>query len=77
MRNQPAKIAFVLPNFFVGGAERVMITVANNLDRAQFQPMIIAFDDKGPLRELVAADIEIISLHSSRISHGGSALQAR
>ena len=73
MRNQPAKIAFVLPNFFAGGAERVMITVANNLDRAQFQPMIIAFDDKGPLRELVAADIEIISLHSSRISHGGSA----
>lgn len=73
MSNQPAKIAFVLPNFFAGGAERVMITVANNLDRAQFHPVIIAFDDKGPLRELVAADIEIIPLYSSRISDGGSA----
>ncbi len=73
MSNQPAKIAFVLPNFFAGGAERVMITVANNLDRAQFKPIIIVFNHEGPLRDLVAADIEVVSLGASRISHGARA----
>lgn len=70
MSNQPASIAFVLPNFFAGGAERVMITVANHLDRAQFKPIVIVFNNEGPLRNLVAADIEVVCLGTSRISHG-------
>lgn len=59
------KIAFVLPNFQAGGAERVMITVANHLDRARFQPVFIVCRDYGPLRGMVAADTLVISLNRS------------
>ena len=67
------RIAFVLPNFQAGGAERVMVTVANHLDRIRFQPVIIVFNDVGPLRDIVAGDIEIISLNAERVSRGGFA----
>ena len=67
------KIAFVLPNFNAGGAERVMITVANHLDRKCFDPLIIVFDDSGPLRHLVNQDIPVTSLGVVRISRGLSA----
>lgn len=73
MRNNIPRIAFVLPNFQAGGAERVMATVANHLDRRRFQPLIIVFHDHGPLREIVAQDIEIISLDHERVSRGAFA----
>ncbi len=56
------KIAFILPNFQAGGAERVMITVANHLDRTRFQPVLIVCGDYGPLRTMVSPGTEIISL---------------
>lgn len=59
------KIAFVLPNFQAGGAERVMITIANHLDRARFRPVFIVCGDYGPLRGMVAADTPVISLDRS------------
>ncbi|QQG36335.1 MAG: glycosyltransferase [Micavibrio aeruginosavorus] len=64
------KVAFILPNFNAGGAERVMITVANHLDRRMFDPLIIAFDDSGPLRSLVNSDVRIVALGASRVSRG-------
>lgn len=56
------KIAFILPNFQAGGAERVMITIANHLDRARFQPVLIVCGDYGPLRDMVLPGTQIISL---------------
>lgn len=58
------KIAFILPNFQAGGAERVLITIANQLDRSKFQPLLIVLEDVGPLRALLAADIEVIALNT-------------
>ncbi len=57
------KIAFILPNFQAGGAERVMITVANHLDRARFQPVLIVCGDYGPLRDMVLPGTPIIALN--------------
>lgn len=59
------KIAFILPNFQAGGAERVMVTVANHIDRTQFQPVLIVCADSGPLRAMVSSDIEVVSLGKS------------
>lgn len=70
MRFPVRKIAFVLPNFQAGGAERVMITIANHLDRTRFQPVLIVFDEKGPLRSLAAADIPIYGLKAPRVRSG-------
>ena len=64
------KIAFILPNFQAGGAERVMITVANHLDRQLFQPIIVVFDNHGALRDLIAPDVPIINLSVAHISLG-------
>ena len=70
MIQSAAIIAFVLPNFNAGGAERVMITVANHLDRGRFKPVLIVFDDTGPLRDIVAPDVEVINLHCPRVREG-------
>lgn len=73
MRNPIQKIAFVLPNFYAGGAERVLLTIANHLNRKHFQPLIIIFEDSGPLRDMVFSDIQIISLKSRRVGRGAFA----
>lgn len=64
------KIAFILPNFNAGGAERVMITIANHLDRQRFAPAMIVFDAGGPLGTLVAEDIPVTILGVGRVSRG-------
>jgi glycosyltransferase involved in cell wall biosynthesis len=70
MSNSVRKIVFVLPNFQAGGAERVMVTVANHIDRQKFQPVIIVFDNQGPLRDIVATDVPVISLNVARVRQG-------
>lgn len=61
------RIVFVLPSFAGGGAERVMISLANGLDRSRFSPSMILLDAEGPLRELVAEDIAIVNLGRKRL----------
>jgi glycosyltransferase involved in cell wall biosynthesis len=53
------KTVFLLPAFVAGGAERVIITLMNNLDRARFAPELVAVRAEGPLRALVAPDIPV------------------
>jgi glycosyltransferase involved in cell wall biosynthesis len=61
------RVAFVLPSFAGGGAERVMITVANALDRAAFTARLIVLDGSGPLAELVARDVPVTVLARPRL----------
>lgn len=56
------KIVFVVPSFAGGGAERVMIALANRCDRELFSPSILALDETGPLRKEVSNDVQVISL---------------
>ena len=63
------KIIFVLPSFAGGGAERVMISLANALNRSRFAPSIIVLDSDGPLRASVASDITIVDLGQKRLRH--------
>jgi glycosyltransferase involved in cell wall biosynthesis len=60
-------VAFVLPSFAGGGAERVMLALLVGLDRARFTPSLIAFDAHGPLRALVPADIALHDLKRGRL----------
>jgi glycosyltransferase involved in cell wall biosynthesis len=62
--HQPVKVAFTLPSFAAGGAERVLITLMNGLDRSRFDPALICLNKDGPLRTLVADDIPIHSDHN-------------
>ena len=61
------KVAFILPSFAGGGAQRVLINFAMQLDRSRFAPVFIVFEETGPWRALVGPDVKIISLNQSRL----------
>ena len=67
--SKPRKTVFILPALTAGGAERVLITLMNGLDRNQFTPEFITINEQGPLRDLVAPDIPFHALGSGRVSH--------
>lgn len=71
---QPKKVAFVLPRLGAGGAERVLITLMNNLDRREFSPTLIAVTAEGELRSWVSPSINVIDLKTARVSMGMFAL---
>ncbi|HPD82919.1 MAG: glycosyltransferase [Alphaproteobacteria bacterium] len=58
-KHGPKKIMFVLPALSAGGAERVLITLMNEIDRKRFIPEFIALRKNGPLKKLIADDITI------------------
>jgi glycosyltransferase involved in cell wall biosynthesis len=61
------RIAFVLPSFAGGGAERVLLTLARTLDRSAFAPEIIVLDGVGPWAALVPSWMRVTNLGRSRI----------
>lgn len=64
------KVAFVLPSLAAGGAERVLITLMNRLDRARFAPEFVTLNDDGPMGEWIAEGIPRHSLHDRRLRNG-------
>ncbi len=71
----PQRVTFVLPDFEAGGAQRVVVAVANALDRKRFAPSILALDARGPWRALVASDVPVTGLGHARLRHGLGALR--
>lgn len=62
MDHQKPKIVFVLPALTAGGAERVLITLMNGLDRDRFEPVFITVCNKGPLKDLIDPGIAFHAL---------------
>lgn len=75
MQQTATPVTFVLPDFEAGGAQRVIVAIANALDRTRFVPSLLVLDERGPWRELVAGDIEVTDLGRARLRHGISALR--
>ncbi len=69
-RRAGKRVTFVLPDFEAGGAQRVIVAVANALDRARFSPSILALDERGPWRALVAEDVPVTGLGRARLRQG-------
>jgi glycosyltransferase involved in cell wall biosynthesis len=63
------RIAFVLPDFGGGGAEKVTMTLLRCLDRERFAPELVVFSGDGPLSEFVPADIVPRDLARARLRH--------
>ena len=51
------KVLFILPTLEAGGAERILVTLMNNVSRDQFDPNFLALNDSGPIKEWLADDI--------------------
>lgn len=56
------RILFFLPNFSAGGAERVLLTLMNGVDRDIFDPVLLVIRGNGALRSLVNPEIPLIDL---------------
>ena len=65
---RPIKVLFILPTLHAGGAERVLITLMNFLNREQFEPVFVAINNEGPLRNLISKDIQFHSLDGKKVS---------
>lgn len=65
--NIPKSVAFVLPSFAGGGAQRVLLTFASQLDRAAFAPVMIVLEAVGPWMSLVPPDMRVISIDRPRL----------
>lgn len=67
--NPPKKIYFLLPGLTFGGAERVIFTLCNYLDRTQFKPTLVLFNQEGMPLNLLNSDVEVIDLKIDRIRY--------
>ncbi len=67
MQNVKLKIVFILPSLSAGGAERVLITLMNGLNRDHFNPVFINVISKGSLGNLIDPAINRYELNSSGV----------
>ncbi|MFA7616146.1 MAG: glycosyltransferase [Weeksellaceae bacterium] len=57
----------MLPGLTFGGAERVIFTLCNELNRDRFEPVLVLFSKEGMPIEFLKADVKVIDLKISRI----------
>ncbi len=50
---QRSKIVFVLPALVSGGAERVLITLMNGIDKDKYEPVFLSINNEGELKYLI------------------------
>ena len=61
-------ILFVLPSAQCGGAEKVIINIANNINTSTYRATLLFVDDEGPLIDQVNNHTSIYSLKKKRVS---------
>ncbi|WP_313386135.1 glycosyltransferase [Chishuiella sp.] len=62
-------ILFILPDLNQGGAERVITTLCNELNRELFKPKLVLFKKEGFYLNNLKDDVEIYELNVSRIRY--------
>ena len=68
-KDQRLNIIFILPDLEMGGAERIVTTLANHLPREKFVPKIMLLRKEGGYLEFLKDDVEVIDLKTPRIRH--------
>jgi len=61
------KIVFVLPRLGGGGAQRVIATLLNNLDKEKYEIFLVLFDSKGDYQEYLSSYVKVINLNTKRL----------
>lgn len=60
-------ILFILPDLNMGGAERIITLLINNLDKNKFIPKLLLMRKEGYYLEVLDKNIEIIDIKTTRI----------
>ena len=63
-------ILFVMHELSYGGAQRVVLNLANNMDRTKYQIHLCLFNNMGNMNDQLNKDIVIHNLNSSRVLSG-------
>lgn len=63
---EPLRIAFLLPHFRPGGAERVVLNWIRTLDRSRFQPVLMLGKRDGAFLDELPDDVEPVILGGGR-----------
>src|SRR5690554_690834 len=74
MINLKRKIMLLVPSLRGGGAERVMATLAANLDIEKFEIRLVLVNKEGPYLKMIPSDIPIIDLKCSRVRYAAPKL---
>jgi len=60
-------IAFILPSFAGGGAERVALNLLALVDKSRFDPALIVLNPQGPLSGEVPPGVRVVALNKPRL----------
>ena len=60
------RLALLLPTLGGGGAERIMVTLANELATRGFEVDLVVFTSEGPFRSAVRAPVRLVDLGTKR-----------
>jgi glycosyltransferase involved in cell wall biosynthesis len=63
-------VAFVLPSFAGGGAERAVTNLVRALPRDRFDPSLVVLDGRGPLASALADRARVVDLGTPRLRYG-------
>lgn len=67
MMKKKITLLFILPDLETGGAERIVMTLANSLPRDSFEPKIMLLRKEGGYLQYLKNDVEVIDLKVQRI----------
>ena len=62
-----SRVAFILPSFAGGGAERVVLQLIAGLDRARFHPELVVLSGDGPFKSRLRDDVPLTDLGIPRL----------
>jgi glycosyltransferase involved in cell wall biosynthesis len=68
------RLAFFLPGLYDGGAERIMLNLANGITSRGYSVDLVLARAEGPFMDEVPASVRVIDLKSSRVSTSTPAL---
>ncbi|HKE14452.1 MAG TPA: glycosyltransferase [Kofleriaceae bacterium] len=69
------RVFFFRPTLDDGGADRVTLTLLQNLDRARFRPTLVLVRRRGALMAELPPDVPVVELGAARLATSGIALR--
>jgi len=57
IKKSPLKTLFILPSLDAGGAEKVLISLANNINQKKYEPSLLSIRRHGPLKDTINPNV--------------------